>query len=156
EIRLARGGDDGGPGAEAHRPDHQVAGHGARVARAVRGVKVVSRRSPAPSIAAPVTALCSARLCELQRWRVREAGRAASFHARSVARTPGDWGGRGSGGPETAVWLGLIVGYAWSGRSLARLGWEHGRDSPEPASERPAERMVRAIGPTNPVEVVRA
>ena len=62
----------------------------------------------------------------------------------------------GSGVPETAVWLGLIVGYAWSVRSLARLGWEHDRDSPETASERPAERMVRAIGPTNPVEVVRA
>jgi mannitol/fructose-specific phosphotransferase system IIA component (Ntr-type) len=62
----------------------------------------------------------------------------------------------GSGVSETAVWLGVIVGYAWTVRSLARLGWEHDRESPATAIEDSGERMLRAIGSTHPAEVVRA
>jgi mannitol/fructose-specific phosphotransferase system IIA component (Ntr-type) len=67
-----------------------------------------------------------------------------------------DRGMHGSGVPETALWLSLIVGYAWTVRSLARLGWEHDPESAAIAIEGPGERMLRTIGSTNPVEVVCA
>jgi len=61
----------------------------------------------------------------------------------------------GAGVSETAAWLGLIGGYAWTVRSLARLAWEYDPELPVAAVDGGA-RSLRAIGSAHPVEVTRA
>ena len=57
----------------------------------------------------------------------------------------------GEGVPEAAVWLGMVVAYVWTVRSLARLGWKHDGERAE-ASDDVVERRLHVVDPTPPVE----
>ena len=87
-----------------------------------------------------------------QRATARRPRNARSALRNHVACSVQSAGMHGESVPEAAVWLGMVGAYAWSVRSLARLGWEHDGDCPAEASDHVGAHRLRVAGSTPSVE----